>query len=235
MKKLLISVGAQGTGNHIFARCFSMHPDVLGWEELKDHYFIKHARDIFVENWIYPQLMEKSYFNDYDYISVNTSFPVNFEGVRYNPKVIEVARRAAEWGIDVRIAVITRDYGITQFQQQRTREGETANEFIKYVKEILLPSEFPVHFINLEAFFIYKKDYLKNISKMIDFPIDTSHPDILKFIKESPNEKYLKYVDDYWLDEVNRQGTTESQWSDPATVIESTNVNTTVISEKKDD
>ena len=40
MKKLLIVTGPQGSGNHLFARLFSLHPNVMGWEKLHDKYWV---------------------------------------------------------------------------------------------------------------------------------------------------------------------------------------------------
>ena len=37
--------------------------------------------------------------------------------------------------------------------------------------------------------------------KLLDFPIDYNNPDIFKFINEGPNKKYVKYVEEYWLDQ----------------------------------
>jgi hypothetical protein len=31
--------------------------------------------------------------------------------------------------------------------------------------------------------------------------VDYDNPDILKFISEDPNKKYVTHVDEYWLDE----------------------------------
>ena len=39
------------------------------------------------------------------------------------------------------------------------------------------------------------------MSKILDFPIDYTNPDIFKFIDQDPNSKYVKHVDQYWLDQ----------------------------------
>jgi hypothetical protein len=39
------------------------------------------------------------------------------------------------------------------------------------------------------------------VGELLDFPIDYNNPDIFKFISEDPNKKYIKYVDQYWLDD----------------------------------
>ena len=59
-----------------------------------------------------------------------------------------------------------------------------------------------VHFLDHEAFFLHTTHYLKWASKILDFPIDYLNPDIMKFISEDANHKYVKYIDEHWLDEV---------------------------------
>ena len=41
---------------------------------------------------------------------------------------------------------------------------------------------------------------LKYISKVLDFPIAYDNLDMMKFIDEDANHKYVKYVEEYWLD-----------------------------------
>jgi len=60
--------------------------------------------------------------------------------------------------------------------------------------------DYDTHFLDHEAFFLHKTHYLKYISKVLDFPIAHDNPDIMKFIDEDANRKYVKYVDEYWLD-----------------------------------
>jgi hypothetical protein len=71
----------------------------------------------------------------------------------------------------------------------------------EYYYNHLLTSDLPVHFLDNEAFFLHKQHYLKWASNLLQFPVDYDNPDILKFITEDPNRKYVKHVDEYWLDE----------------------------------
>jgi hypothetical protein len=205
-KKILITVGPQGSGNHLFGRVFSMHPAVTGWEELKDFYWVKHGREPFVEYFLYPEILTEDVFSSGDYFTTNVSFPVNFDGIQYTPKIMEFVSKVRSWSIDVVIAVITRDETITRFQQQRLRNKHTIDSAIDYVSDVLLPSDIPTHFISTETFFTYKTTYLKYLEKLLDFPIGYNEPDILKFIEESPNAKYITPVDSHWLDAQNGEG-----------------------------
>lgn len=213
-KKLIITMGPQGSGNHIFARILSMHPEVFGWKGLSDHYFLRHGYEPFVEFFLYPQLMTKEVFDDYSYFVSNCSFPLNFQGVRYEPKVLEFAQAAKKFGVDVEIVVITRDEDIIRAQQTRTRKIPTVDSAKQYIQEILIPSEFPVHFVSLESFFSYKINYLTYLSKILNFPIELSTA-VLKFIEDSPNKKYITPVPDYWLDNQNKQGISLDEFLNP--------------------
>jgi hypothetical protein len=205
-KKLLILVGPQGSGNHIFSRIFSIHPDVHGWKNLKDKYWLKHHDEPFNESFLYPNLLTEDQFDGFQHICTGISYPSNFDGIKYQPKILEFAAKADSWGIDVTIAIICRDEQIVREQQMRLRKNETIDEFKLYVTSVLLPSKFPVHFLSLETFFCYKQEYLQYLSKVLDFPIDYTNPDILKFITESPNKKYITPITEHWLDKENSVG-----------------------------
>jgi hypothetical protein len=197
-KQLLITCGPQGSGNHIFARIFSMHPDVNGWDELTENYWVGHQREKFAMYWWYPQLMKPEVFDDGQYFITNVSYPYIFDGYVIKPKILEVANIAKSWGIDVQIAVIARDEKISRLQQERLRKKHTIDSAKDYIINTLLASDFPVNFISLETFFCYKTNYLKYLEKTLNFPIDHTSPEILKFIDEqSPNEKYIIPVDTY--------------------------------------
>lgn len=210
MKKLLIITGPQGSGNHLFSRLLSLHPDVNGWEELKDKYWVPSDQEPFAEYWVDPDKLTIEHFYGKDYHLANVSCPFFFNGVRYVPKILEVAERAKSFGIDVQIAIIVRDQNINKLQQLRVRKEHTTPIAQDYYYNTLLSSSFKVHFLDHEAFFLHKEHYLKWVSDIIDFPVSTG-PEILKFIDEDANSKYVKYVDEYWLDEVVLAGCTPTR------------------------
>jgi hypothetical protein len=70
-----------------------------------------------------------------------------------------------------------------------------------YYYNILLKSSFPVHFLDHEAFFLHKEHYLKWVAKILNFPIELDPVKIMRFIDKDANHKYVKYVNEYWLDE----------------------------------
>ena len=64
MKKLLIVTGPQGSGNHLFARLFSAHPNVKGWESLHDKYWVPSDEEPFARYWVHPEELKKEFFED---------------------------------------------------------------------------------------------------------------------------------------------------------------------------
>ena len=201
MKKLLIITGPQGSGNHLFSRVFSTHPDVGGWKSLLDKYWVPSDEEPFAEYWVYPERLTAQQFEGKDYWLANVSCPFVYDGTRYVPKILEVAEQATALNIDVQIAIIVRDQNINAEQQLRVRKAVTTPMAQEYYYNHLLTSDFPVHFLDNEALFLHKQHYLKWVGKLLRFPVDHANPDILKFISEDPNKKYVKHVDAYWLDE----------------------------------
>jgi hypothetical protein len=202
MKKLLIITGPQGSGNHLFSRLLSLHPDVQGWEEMLTNYWIPSDQEPFAEYWVNPEKLTAEHFKDKRYHLANVSCPFFFDGVRYVPKIVEVARRAKSLGVDVSIAIIVRDQNINQLQQLRVRKQHTTPIAQDYYYNTLLPSGFPVHFLDHEAFFLHTTHYLKWVSTVLDFPIAYNDPNIMNFITEDANHKYVAPIESHWLDEV---------------------------------
>ena len=200
-KKLLIVTGPQGSGNHLFSRLLSLHPDVLGWEELLDKYWVPSDQEPFADYWVHPELLPKSKFATHRYHLANVSCPFMYDGVRYVPRILEVAERARSFGIDVEIAIIVRDQNINAEQQRRVRGEVTTPIAQKYYYENLIASDFPVHFLDHEAFFLHHEHYLRWVSKILQFPVELDPAEIMRFISVDANHKYVKYVNEHWLDQ----------------------------------
>jgi hypothetical protein len=200
-KKLLIITGPQGAGNHLFSRLLSLHPDVLGWEELLEKYWVPSDQEPFADYWVRPELLTEQQFSTHNYHLANVSCPFIYDGVRYVPKILEVAKHAQSFGIDVQIAIIVRDKNINAEQQRRVRKEVTLPIAQKYYYETLITSDFPVHFLDHEAFFLHQGYYLKWVGKILNFPVELDTDKIMQFIDMDANHKYVKYVEEYWLDE----------------------------------
>jgi hypothetical protein len=200
-KKLLIITGPQGSGNHLFSRLLSLHPDVSGWEELLHKYWVPSDQEPFADYWVDPDKLHADQFAGFDYHLANVSCPFMYDSVRYVPRILEVAERASSYGIDVEIAIIVRDQNINAEQQRRVRGEVTTPIAQNYYYNTLLKSNFPVHFLDHEAFFLHKEHYLRWVGKILDFPVELDPDKINQFIDKDANHKYVKYVDEYWLDQ----------------------------------
>jgi hypothetical protein len=200
-KKLLIITGPQGSGNHLFSRLLSLHPDVNGWEELLNKYWVPSDQEPFADYWVDPDKLHADQFAGFEYHLANVSCPFMYDGVRYVPKILEVAERARSFGIDVEIAIIVRDQNINAEQQRRVRGEVTTPIAQDYYYNTLLMSSFPVHFLDHEAFFLHQEHYLRWVSKTLDFPVELDPEKINRFIDADANHKYVKYVNEYWLDQ----------------------------------
>lgn len=205
-KKLLIITGPQGSGNHLFSRILSLHENVFGWEELLQKYWVPSDEEPFAEYWVDPKKLQKDDLLLYDYYVANVSCPFFFNGQRYVPKILEVANKVQSFGIEVQIAIIVRDQNINRVQQERVRKEHTTPIAQDYYYNTLLTSDFPVHFLDHEAFFLHKEHYLKWVQKILNFPIAYDHPDLLKFITVDANHKYVQAIDNYWLDKIVLDG-----------------------------
>jgi hypothetical protein len=205
-RKLLIITGPQGSGNHIFSRIFSMHENVFGWEDLLTKYWVPSDQEPFAEYWVDPDKLQADDLLLYNHYLANVSVPFFYDGKRYVPKILEVAQRVNSFGIDVEIAIVVRDRNINELQQQRVRNTVTMPIAQGYYYTELLDSVFPVHFLDTEALFLHREHYLKWIGKTLDFPIAYDDPEIFKYLTEDPNKKYVKYVEEYWLDKEVHDG-----------------------------
>ena len=58
-------------GNHLFARVFSQHPEVVGWDKLKDNYWVPSDEEPFARYWVYPEELE---FPEGDFFLANVMY-----------------------------------------------------------------------------------------------------------------------------------------------------------------
>ena len=193
-KKLIIITGPQGSGNHLFSKVFGYHPDVEGWN-FGDKYWIPSDEEPFAECWVDPS-KTKSMLTE-DYVVANVSVPFVYDGVKQIPKIQEVVYEAENDGYEVKVCIVTRDRTINEEQQLRVRKEVTLPTALQYYYNL----DATLEFISHESLYLYGGAYLKWLSKVLDFPIEYSDERILKDIKENQNAKYVKHVEEHWLDE----------------------------------
>lgn len=202
-KRLLIVTGPQGSGNHVFSRIFSQHPEVQGWESLRHQYWVPSDQESFAEFWVNPQRLTADHFAHNQYFLANVSVPFFYDGVRHMPRINEVAARAVEFGVEVVIAIVTRDHNINTVQQQRVGQDVTLWRAMDYYQQHVL-GHFECHIVSHECFFLWRQHYIKYLGQILRFPVlaETSN----EFIESAPNGKYVHSIDHHWLDDEIRNG-----------------------------
>ena len=195
MRKLLIVCGPQGSGNHLFARLLSAHPNVKGWDSLKDNYWVPSDEEPFAKYWVNPDALV---FPPGKFFCANVSVPFFYDGVRQVPKIKEVARKAISLGVQPIIAVIVRDRNINELQQKRVGGEVTMDTALEYFNDIAC------HFIDHEAFFLWKEKYIEYLGRLFEFPVTTEGID--NFITVDANHKYVVPIKEHWLDNEIRKG-----------------------------
>ena len=194
-KKLLIVTGPQGSGNHLFARLLSAHPMVKGWDALKNNYWVPSDEEPFARYWVYPEELQ---FPEGDFFCVNVSVPFFYDGVRRTPKIREVAYRAVTMGVEPIIAVVCRDRNINELQQKRVGGEVTMDIALDYYADLRH------HFIDHEAFFLYKERYMEYLGRILEFPVTKEGID--NFVTVDANHKYVYPIKEHWLDNEIRKG-----------------------------
>jgi hypothetical protein len=206
-KRLLILTGPQGSGNHLWSKVFSEDPSVRGWEQLTKSYWVGHGDEPFVDIWENPKLFSKINW-DHDLYFTSISCPYITSGGPILPKdkplcipkYEEFIKEATLVGFEVILVVIGRDKNILEFQQSRVRKQFTLPTFIEVIETNLV--NYNPFFVSTEQLYLYEKVYLNHVSKMLDWPINISHEKLKDVLKDNSNQKYLRSIDDHWLDKL---------------------------------
>ena len=88
------------------------------------------------------------------------------------------------------------DKNINYLQNERVRPVNNYINSLQYINTLDID-----YFLSTETLLIYKDKYLKQLSNQLDFPIDYNNINIYNILIQSFNEKYIKYIKNYWLDE----------------------------------
>lgn len=197
--KMIILVGPQGSGNHLFSKIFSLHEEVHGWKDaLKpDGYFIPHWFEPFNELWNDPTKIDASIMGGKKFAitSVSNPYMENFQA--RVPRIKDFQAGLKKAGIESTVVVIGRDVNIVDLQQRRVRGGPTWG-----MMQILLNNtDEPPFFVSQELLYMYRTFYLRSLEKMLEFPIAWNDPMINEILKEDANAKYVRQCQPTELDE----------------------------------
>lgn len=206
-KTLLIITGPQGSGNHMWSKIFALHPDVSGWHELLKTYWIGHDQEPFAACWENPELLKEVDWSSRDYFVTGVSTPYMNNGEFTVPDIVRFAATAMSLGLRVKIAIIGRDRNILTYQETRLRGKPTFNLALDEYEK--LRTWDPV-FLSYELLHLYRENYLQQIAKQLEFPIDFTNPHMNNILEDDTNSKYFQPVTHHPTDDLARH--TSRKW-----------------------
>ena len=206
MAKMLILTGPQGAGNHLWSKVLSLHPEVYGWKTLLENYWEAHRfSEPFAQHWRDHNLLKSFDWAQSEYYFTSISLPLGIIGHDVNPiwmpDLQGFTDTVLDCGVEVEIAVVGRDQTILTNQQTRIRTQSTLPMFLEQLSKISNPT-----FLSYELLYLYKQDYLKSLK--LNIPVAWDDPSIDTILENDSNLKYIHYVDEYILDNGNKQGIT---------------------------
>jgi hypothetical protein len=199
MKKLLIFTGPQGSGNHLWSKIFALHPKVVGWSALLNDYWIPHDQEPFAECWKNPEQLKNYNWSQQDYYVTSISCPYIDDTQWAVPNIVEFAQSAKACGLQVQIAIIGRDQNILGFQETRVRGRPTFEIAQEQYKKL---QEWDPVYLSYELLHLYQGMYLKQISKILEFPISYTDSRLTEILKDDTNQKYIQPVESHWTDKL---------------------------------
>jgi hypothetical protein len=199
MKKLLIFTGPQGSGNHLWSKIFALHPAVAGWSALLDTYWIPHDQEPFAKCWRDPGLLKNYDWSQRDYYVTSISCPYIDDTRWAVPDIVGFARQAEECGLEVKIAIIGRDQTILGFQETRIRGRSTFETAQEQYKKL---ADWNPVYLSYELLHLYQGNYLKQVSKLLEFPIAYTDSRLEEILQDDTNAKYIHPIDHHWTDKL---------------------------------
>lgn len=190
----------------MWSKIFALHPEVVGWNALLDEYWIGHDQEPFADCWENVDLL-KSKTWDKDYYVTSVSCPYMLNGTPTIPNIVSFAAQAIGCNLKPIIGILGRDRNVLGYQETRVRGNPTYTQAVEQYKK--LESWDPVH-ISYELLHLYKGQYLKQLSKTLEFPIDYANPKLEEIIVDDTNNKYFQPVEHHWVDDLAKH--TSRKW-----------------------
>tara|TARA_B100000424_G_scaffold271628_1_gene275358 strand:- start:17850 stop:18437 length:588 start_codon:yes stop_codon:yes gene_type:complete len=183
---VLLLIGPQGSGNHIWSKVLTTWAD--------SDYWVGHKKEPHSHLWDDMQYWKAWDFYEDTIISISCPFAV--EGKTIFPDINTWKEIMNNRSIPHEIAVITRDKTINYNQNNRVRPVNNYLNSIEFIKKLEVDC-----FLSTETLLIYKEKYLDQLNKQLNFPIKYDTMKLHNTLSQSFNEKYIKYVDEFGLDE----------------------------------
>ena len=192
---MLIVTGPQGSGNHLFAKLFNLHPEVYGWNMEK--YWVGHHTEPFSEMW-----WDTSKIKDFgwtlhsDFYTTSISCPYFKNKESQIPKYEEFITEVEKY-CNVVVAIIGRDKTILQYEQERVHEAHTTPVALEQFEYLYTLNPY---FISMELVFLYRENYLRMVGLDLGFPVNSNPAVISEALSDESNKKYIHEVDEQPLD-----------------------------------
>ena len=199
MKRLLIFTGPQGSGNHLWSKIFALHPEVAGWSALLDEYWIPHDQEPFADCWRDPALLKTRDWSQHEYYVTSISCPYIDDTRWAVPDIVAFAKEASACELQVKMAIIGRDQNILGFQETRVR-GRSTFEIAQDQYEKL--ADWNPVYLSYELLHLYQGSYLRQVSKLLEFPIAYEDTRLKEILKDDTNQKYIHPIDHHWTDKL---------------------------------
>lgn len=202
--KILLIYGPQGSGNHLFSKIFALHDDVCGWKELLDdskeeNYFIPHYKQPNIDYWKNVDDINIDIMNGKKYAVLNASVPL-WNRELMVPPFNRMFRKLQELNIEVQPVVIGRDKTILTHQQTRLRGGPTWGVMTQVIRRL----EITPFYVSLELLYLYRRNYIRDIGKWLQFPVADTDPRIDEILKEDSNQKYIVPAANPFVDKLQK-------------------------------
>ena len=206
MSKILILTGPQGSGNHLWSKIFSLHPEVYGWKTLLENYWEAHRfAEPFARHWRDHSLLKSFDWSQSEYYFTSISLPLGIVNHDVNPiwmpDLQGFAAAVSGCDVEVEMAVVGRDQTILNNQQTRIRTQPTLPMFLEQLPKIWNPT-----FLSYELLYLYRQDYLKSLK--LNIPVAWDDPRVDQILEDDANVKYIHTIDYNELDNGNRLGVT---------------------------
>jgi hypothetical protein len=197
--KIIVLFGPQGSGNHLFGKIFSMHPEVHGWKDAlkQDGYFIPHYKEPFNYYWNNVDKIDINIMGGMQYAVTSLSVPYIEDWKPKVPPLFEFITACENIGITVQPVVIGRDQNILTHQQTRLRGGPTWGCLAQLIQHM----DHSLFFVSQELLYLYRRKYIKNLEQWLQFPLLWDDPRIDDILKQDANAKYIHAADSWWLDD----------------------------------
>jgi hypothetical protein len=183
----------------MWSKIFALHPQVQGWQALLDQYWIGHDQEPFVDYWNNSDQLSQFNWAQADWFVTSISVPYMNNGTATVPDFKRFVKSVQNLGHTVKFAVLGRDQNIVQMQQQRVRGSVSLPQALAEFESLAAPV-----FLSYELLHLYKKKYLENISRQLNFPIDINSPRIEEILAEDTNTKYFSPVAHHATDDLAR-------------------------------